>query len=53
MIRIRQCQDDCCLVREPSKRFWLVTTPAGKLTAHSFTTAVFIADAHIQTGVPS
>lgn len=30
-IRVFQCKADCCLVREPSKRFWYVET-AGVLT---------------------
>ena len=53
MIRIRQCQDDCCLVREPSKRFWYIHTPNSTETVTSFTQAVLVADAHSKIGVPS
>jgi len=26
-IRVFQCQDDCCLVQVPSKRFWYIDAP--------------------------
>lgn len=53
MIKIRQCQDDCCVVREPSKRFWYIHTPATTETVTSFAQAVQVADAHSKLGVPS
>lgn len=40
MIRVYQCKDDCCIVREPSKRFWygsyfgtVVATETSRLAA--------------------
>ena len=54
MIRIRQCQDDCCIVREPSKRFWMIHLSINSsMTATSFRDAVLIADAHTRVGAPS
>ena len=54
MIRIRQCQDDCCAVREPSKRFWMVHLSINSsMTSTSFAQAVAIADAHTRLGAPS
>jgi hypothetical protein len=53
MIRIRQCRQDCCIVREPSKRFWYIHTPATTETVTSFSQAVLIADAHKILGAPS
>jgi hypothetical protein len=53
MIRIRQCKDDCCVVRIPSKRFWFIEAPGSKDTVTSFGQAVLIADEYAKLGVPS
>lgn len=53
MIKIHQCKDDCCIVREPSKRFWYVRTADTVDTVTSFGQAVQIADAYAHLGVPS
>lgn len=31
MIRIHQCRQDCCIVREPSKRFWYIKDSEGTI----------------------
>lgn len=46
MIRIRQCKQDCCIVRVPSKRFWYVGfVDCEKDTATNFQEAVAKAEA--------
>jgi hypothetical protein len=40
VIRVFQCQQDCCAVREPSKRFWVVKTPSTTATWTSFEDAI-------------
>jgi len=40
MIRVYQCKQDCCIVREPSKRFWYVRTPSTLETHASFRDAI-------------
>jgi hypothetical protein len=40
-IHVYQCQDDCCLVQVPSKRFWYIDAPhALRDSAGSFKAAV-------------
>lgn len=31
MIQIHQCKQDCCIVREPSKRFWYIKDAEGTI----------------------
>lgn len=40
MIRVFQCKQDCCIVREPSKRFWYVRTPSTLKTWTNFHDAI-------------
>jgi hypothetical protein len=49
MIRVFQCKQDCCVVREPSKRFWYVRTPSTLKTWTCFEDAINDADELRQT----
>lgn len=40
MIRVYQCKDDCCVVRVPSKRFWIVNTQSTRATWTTFDDAI-------------
>lgn len=50
-IRVFQCKDDCCVVREPSKRFWYLRTPSTLSTHASFRDAIFTAE-QLAQGLP-
>jgi len=50
-IRVYQCRGKCCKVQEPSRRFWLVRTPAGREAFPHFRDALHYAG-HVAAQLP-
>lgn len=50
-IKVYQCKEICCMIRRPSKRFWIVETPDGAEVFTRFRDAAFYA-AHEATTLP-